>query len=41
MNEPESVAALSALAHEYRLRVFRLLMRTPAPGAGGAPTTDA
>lgn len=32
MNESESVAALSALAHEHRLRVFRLLVRLGAEG---------
>lgn len=32
MNESESVAVLSALAHEHRLRVFRLLVRSGAEG---------
>lgn len=37
MNETEIVAALSALAHEHRLRIFRLLVRAGPSGvpAGG------
>lgn len=32
MNEIEIVAALSALAHEHRLRIFRLLVRALPSG---------
>jgi ArsR family transcriptional regulator, arsenate/arsenite/antimonite-responsive transcriptional repressor len=32
MDESESVAALGALAHEHRLRVFRLLVRNEPNG---------
>jgi len=32
MNETESIAALSALAHEHRLEVFRLLVRNGPEG---------
>lgn len=32
MSESESIAALSALAHEHRLRVFRLLVRKGPDG---------
>jgi DNA-binding transcriptional ArsR family regulator len=32
MNEAEIVAALAALAHEQRLRVFRLLVKRGPPG---------
>lgn len=34
---PEAVEALSALAHEHRLAVFRLLIRV---GAGGLPAGE-
>ena len=37
MNESDSLAALSALAHEHRLRVFRLLVRN---GPGGLSAGD-
>jgi len=32
MKHTQAVAALSALAHEHRLRVFRLLVRVGPPG---------
>jgi DNA-binding transcriptional ArsR family regulator len=37
MNEPRIVAALAALAHEHRLRIFRLLVKQGPSGmpAGG------
>ena len=37
MDEPEIVAALSALAHQYRLRIFRLLVRR---GPSGVPAGE-
>ncbi len=37
VNESDSIAALSALAHEHRLRVFRLLVRN---GPGGLSAGD-
>ncbi len=32
MDEREAVAALAALGHEHRLRIFRLLVRAGDPG---------
>lgn len=37
MNEPDAVAAFGALAHEHRLKVFRLLIRR---GPEGMPAGD-
>ena len=37
MDESEIVAALSALAHEHRLRIFRLLVRA---GPSGVPAGE-
>src|SRR3546814_1444527 len=37
MESPAAIAALSALAHEYRLGLFRLLMRR---GPSGMPAGD-
>ena len=37
MHEPAAVAALSALAHQHRLRIFRLLVRA---GPSGVPAGE-
>ena len=37
MNEVDAVSALSALAHEHRLRIFRLLVRQ---GPSGVPAGE-
>jgi len=37
MTELQAIAALSALAHAYRVRIFRMLIRE---GAGGASAGD-
>lgn len=40
MTETESITALSALSHEFRLRVFRLLVRNGPEGLSAGDIAD-
>ena len=41
MENAEAITALSALAHEHRLRLFRLLMRRGPSGLAAGEIADA
>ena len=41
MENAEAITALSALAHEHRLRMFRLLMRRGPSGLAAGEIADA
>lgn len=41
MENPDAIAAMSALAHEHRLRLFRLLMRCGPSGMAAGEIAEA